>query len=308
MGKYVIRRLLLMVPTLLGVVTLVFFVMRIVPGDVARNIAGTDATPEQVQQVKERLGLDRPVAVQYVDYVANLVQGDLGTSAYTPYSVVYELRLRIPRTMALALMALSLASVLGITMGVAAAAKRGSPLDWACQTFAAGSLALPNFVLALALIFIFSERLRWLPSTAEMSPRHLILPVLALGVRESAVIMRMTRATVLDTLHGDYIRTARAKGLSEVRVLTHHALRNALLPVVTVIGLQAGFALSGTVIIETIFNFPGVGRLVVASLNQRDYPMVQGGVLVIGASFLLVNLLVDLTYAWIDPRIRYGSR
>lgn len=308
LAAYILRRIVYMLPTILGVVTLVFFIMRVVPGDVARNIAGIDATAEEVQEIRERLNLDRPVWEQYSLYLSGLARGDLGKSVYSPYSVSQELRWKLPATLTLALTSLALAIIVGITLGVLAAARPQSLVDYTAMGYAALSLALPNFVLALVLIHVFAERLRLLPATGAMDLKHLVLPVTVLALRESAVLLRMTRATMLDVLHSDYIRTARAKGLNARVVLLRHALRNALAPIVTIIGVQLGFALAGTVVIETVFGYPGVGNLIVQSLNQRDYTIVQGGVLLIATMFVIVNLLVDLSYTLIDPRISYAGR
>jgi peptide/nickel transport system permease protein len=306
MTGYVVRRLLLTIPVLLGAVTLVFFVMRVIPGDVARNIAGQNATSAEVEEVRAQLGLDDPILAQYLRYMGGVLRGDLGKSVYSQYSVRQELMWKFPNTVVLAVTALLVASTLGISLGVIAAARQRTIVDYAAMTFSAGSLAFPNFVVALLLVFVFAENLGWLPATGNRDPKHMVLPVAALALRESAVIFRMSRATMLDVLHGDYIRTARAKGLSELRVLRGHALRNALLPVVTVIGLQLGFSLGGTVIIENIFAYPGVGNLIVSSINQRDYTIVQGGVLLLATGFVLINLAVDLIYSYIDPRVKHG--
>jgi ABC-type dipeptide/oligopeptide/nickel transport system permease component len=303
---YIVRRLLLTIPVLLGAVTIVFFVMRVIPGDVARNIAGQNATTQEVEEIRHQLGLDDSIFSQYLRYMSGVARGDLGRSVYSHFSVRQELMWKFPNTVVLAVASLALAAVVGITMGVIAAARQRTIVDYACMTFAAGSLAFPNFVVALMLVYVFAEQLGWLPATGARDPKHMILPVTALALREAAVLFRMSRATMLDVLHGDFVRTARAKGLTETRVLRVHALRNALLPVVTVLGLQLGFALGGTVIIESIFAYPGVGNLIVSSINQRDYTIVQGGVLLLATGFVFVNLIVDLLYGYIDPRVRHG--
>ncbi len=306
MTGYIIKRLLLAVPVLLGVVTLVFIVMRVVPGDVARNLAGDSATVAQVQQARHNLGLDKPVLVQYVSYIGKLTRGDLGRSVYSRRSVAQELRNALPRTVVLAVVALTIATLIGVSLGVLAASRPQTVIDYAGMGFAAISLAFPNFVLALVLVYVFAVKFGWLPASGKMDVKHLILPVTTIALRESAVTFRLTRATMLDAMHGDYVRTARAKGLSERLVLMRHALRNALLPIVTLVGLQLGFTLGGAVIIESIFAYPGVGNLIVSSINQRDYAIVQGGVLVLAVFFVVINLTVDLSYSLIDPRVKHG--
>ncbi len=306
MTGYIVKRLVLAVPVLLGVVTLVFFVMRVVPGDIARNLAGDNATVAQVDQLRHSLGLDKPVAVQYVTYIGKLARGDLGRSVYSRRSVAQELRSAFPRTVVLAVVALSIATVIGVSLGVLAASRPQTMFDYAGMGFAAISLAFPNFVLALVLVYVFAVKFGWLPASGKMDVKHLILPVTTIALRESAVTFRLTRATMLDAMHGDYVRTAWAKGLSERLVLMRHALRNALLPIVTLVGLQLGFTLGGAVIIESIFAYPGVGNLIVSSINQRDYAIVQGGVLVLAVFFVLINLTVDLSYSLIDPRVKHG--
>lgn len=297
---------MLTIPVILGAVTLVFFVMRVIPGDVARNIAGQNATSAEVEEIRERMGFNDPLVAQYARYMGGVLRGDLGRSVYSRLPVWQELMWKFPNTVVLAFTSVTIAAITGVTLGVIAAARQRTVVDYAAMTFSAASLAFPNFVFGLLLIFVFAEQLGWLPATGRVEPRHLILPVAALALREAGVIFRMSRATMLDVLHGDFIRTARAKGLSETSVLRRHALRNALLPVVTIIGLQLGFSLSGTVIIETIFAYPGVGNLIVSSINQRDYTIVQGGVLLLAICFVMINLGVDLIYSWIDPRVKHG--
>jgi peptide/nickel transport system permease protein len=290
----------------LGVVTLVFFIMRVIPSDVARLVAGVDATPQQVETVRSQLGLDRPVWSQYGAYLGEVVRGDLGRSIYSRRPVAPEIWDKFRNTALLTVTSMAIAVTLGLTLGVVAASKPHSLWDNVASVISAGGLAMPRFWLGLMLILIFAERLRWFPARGGTDPYYLILPALSLAIPASATIARMTRATLLDVLHEDFIRTARAKGLREHAVTIRHALKPALLPVVTVVGLQLGFMLGGSVIVETVFAYPGVGSLVVRAIQTRDYPIVQGGVVFIALSFAAINLLVDLSYGWLDPRIRHA--
>ena len=307
---------MLAVPTILGVVTAVFLLIRLVPGDVVTYMIGLEGSLPQgrVEDLKRLFGVDRPLHVQYADYVGNVGRGNLGKSLRTGRPVGPELARRFPVTIQLALMGLLAAIAIGVPIGILAALRRGRLADYLATTFVLIGLSVPSFWLAILLILFFALRLGWLPPTGFISLgeslsenlRHMLLPALSLGLILAAASTRIVRSSLLEVLERQYIRTARAKGLRESAVVLRHALRNALIPVVTVIGLQFGTLLGGTVIIEQIFSLPGIGRYALEGINLRDYPVVQGAVLAIALAFVLVNLFVDLCYGFIDPRIRYG--
>ncbi|TFU26812.1 nickel ABC transporter permease [Thermus tengchongensis] len=305
MLTYAIRRLLIAIPTLFGVVLLVFLMVRLAPGDPAVLLAGEFATPETLQAIRERYGLDRPLPEQFLLYLGALLRGDLGESARSRRPVLEELKTYFPNTVELAVAAILVALLTGIPLGILAALRPGSGLDLGVMTLALLGVSMPVFWFGLLAILIFSVNLGWFPVAGKGTLAHLVLPAVTLGVNATALLARMTRGTLLEVLSQDYIRTARAKGLRERVVVFKHALRNAMIPVVTVAGLEFGSLLAGAVITETIFAWPGLGQLLVSSILARDYPVVQGAVLLVATSFILVNLLVDLLYAWIDPRVRY---
>jgi len=305
MLTYAIRRLLIAIPTLFGVVLLVFLMVRLAPGDPAVLLAGEFATPETLRAIRERYGLDRPLPEQFLLYLGALLRGDLGESARSRRPVLEELKTYFPNTVELAVAAILVALLTGIPLGILAALRPGSGLDLGVMTLALLGVSMPVFWFGLLAILIFSVNLGWFPVAGKGTLAHLVLPAVTLGVNATALLARMTRGTLLEVLSQDYIRTARAKGLRERVVVFKHALRNAMIPVVTVAGLEFGSLLAGAVITETIFAWPGLGQLLVGSILARDYPVVQGAVLLVATSFILVNLLVDLLYAWIDPRVRY---
>ena len=313
MTKYIIRRLLLAIPTLLGVSVLVFWSIRLVPGDPAIALAGELATPELVAQVREQLGLDQPLLVQYGIYLSRIVQGDMGRSVRSRLPVTEEIQLRLPRTLTLAAVSLAVAFLIGLPIGIASATRPNSWFDAGSMIFALLGVSMPIFWLGLMLMIFFAVLLpQWLglsgpllPPTGSGTWQHLVMPVMALAANSMAIQARMTRACMMEVLRQDYVRTARAKGQSERLVIYYHALRNAMLPIVTIIGLQFGTLLGGAVLTETVFAWPGIGRLLVDSIGFRDYPVIQGTVLVIAAGFVLTNLLVDILYAYLDPRIQY---
>ncbi|AEV15716.1 MAG: ABC transporter permease [Thermus sp.] len=305
MLTYALRRLLIALPTLFGVVLLVFLMVRLAPGDPAVLLAGEFATPETLEAIRARYGLDRPLPEQFLLYLKALAQGDLGESAKSRRPVLEELKTYFPNTVQLASAAILVALLTGIPLGILAALRPGSGLDLAVMVLALVGVSMPVFWFGLLAILIFSVELGWFPVAGKGTLAHLVLPAITLGVNATALLARMTRGTLLEVLSQDYIRTARAKGVSERVVILKHALRNALIPVVTVAGLEFGSLLAGAVITETIFAWPGLGQLLVGSILARDYPVVQGAVLLVAFSFILVNLLVDLLYAWIDPRVRY---
>jgi peptide/nickel transport system permease protein len=305
MTAYLLRRILIALPTLLGVVVLVFLMVRLAPGDPAVLLAGEFATPETLEAIRARYGLDRSLPEQFLIYLEALLQGDLGESARSRRPVLEELKTYFPNTLELASAAILVAVLTGIPLGVLAALRPGSGLDLSVMVLALLGVSMPVFWFGLLAILIFSVGLGWFPVAGKGTLAHLVLPAITLGINATALLARMTRGTLLEVLSQDYIRTARAKGLAERVVIFKHALRNALIPVVTVVGLEFGTLLSGAVITETIFAWPGLGQLLVGSILARDYPVVQGAVLLVAITFVLINLLVDLLYAAIDPRVRY---
>jgi peptide/nickel transport system permease protein/oligopeptide transport system permease protein len=305
MWAYIGKRLLLTLPVLFGVSFVVFAMVRLIPGDPAEIIAGQAATRELVEGIRRDLGLDRPILVQYVDFLLNLLEGDLGHSIRSRIPVTVELAVRVPNTVILALSGIAVATLVGVPAGIVSAVKPYSVIDTLVMLVALAGLSMPVFWSGLMLILIFAVVLGWLPAVGTGTPAHVVLPAVTVGMTSAAIIARITRSSMLEVLRSDYVRTARAKGLSEGLVINRHALRNALIPVVTVIGLQMGTLLSGAVLTESVFAWPGVGRLIVEGILARDYPLVQGAVLVVALSFVLVNLLVDVLYAAVDPRIRY---
>jgi ABC-type dipeptide/oligopeptide/nickel transport system permease component len=304
-AKYALRRLLIAIPILFAVVTLVFFIFRVVPGDPARMLAGEDASQEQIQRIREEWGLDDPVLVQYANYLSRIARADLGQSIMTRRPVSTEIGSRFLNTVQLAVTAIIVATVFGIFFGTVSAVKRGTVWDLLATVISLMGISIPVFWLGLLLMYLFSIHLGMLPSAGKDGWKYFIMPTITLSVFSLAFITRITRSSLLETLHEDYVRTARAKGVQEMRVLLRHALRNALLPVVTVVGLRFGYMLGGAVITEVVFAWPGLGRLLISAVGGRDIPVVQAVLLVFAASFVLVNLCVDILYAFIDPRIRY---
>jgi len=306
MASYIVQRILQSIIVLIGISMAVSFMTTLVPGDPAVAMLGETASPEALAALPEELGLNAPPWVQYARFVERLVtQGSLGKSTRTGREVVTEIMDRFPYTMALTLSAVTLATGLGIASGVLAAVKRGKPTDIGVLIATTLGLSMPSFWLALLMIWLFAVKLHWLPVAGAGSWKHLVLPTITLALPSIASKSRLTRSAMLESLGQDYIRTSRAKGLRERVVVVRHALRNALLPVMTIVGLQFGALLGGAFITENIFGWPGVGQLAVNSILQRDFPVVQGTVLLVTVSFVLTNLLVDILYAWADPRIRY---
>lgn len=305
MAQFILKRILVLVPVLLGVSVIVFALLYLTPGDPALLMLGEHAPPEQYRALREKLGLDDPVHIQYLRWLWRAVQLDLGDSIRSSRPVVEEIVERIPGTVELAVLSVLLATFIGIPAGVISATRPNSWLDNIFTVLALGGVSMPVFWQALMLIIIFSVNLGWLPPSGRLGGwEYFVLPVVTLGTSAAASITRMTRATMLEAIHEDYVRTARAKGLDERRVIYRHALRNALLPVVTVIGLEFGNLMAGAVITETIFAWPGIGRLAVDAIRTRDYPVVQGVVMTFALSYVLINLIVDLLYAYLDPRLR----
>ncbi|HWR29361.1 MAG TPA: ABC transporter permease [Negativicutes bacterium] len=334
MARYVLRRIILLFPILFGVSLAVFLVMHLFTVDPAEIILGQYATPDQVAVVREELGLNNPIHVQFWDYISRAAQGDLGQSVITKTSITEELMKRFPATAELAVLAICIASVLGIGLGVVSAVKQNSLFDYGAMVVALLGVSMPIFWLGLMMIILFSVTLGWLPASGRIAVgfrpeeitglylldslltgdteafwnalKHLMMPAIALGAYSTAIIARMTRATMLETIRQDYVRTARAKGLREPVVIVKHALRNALIPIVTVIGLQMGALLGGAVLTETVFSWPGIGSYIVDGIMVSDYPRVQGAVLLIATIFVLVNLIVDVLYCYLDPRIQHN--
>jgi peptide/nickel transport system permease protein len=332
MLRFVVRRLLLLVPILLGLSILVFLWIRALPGDPAAALLGERATAARIAEVRHRYGLDRPIVEQYWDYVKATASGDLGQSIASRRSVMSEIRQRFPATLQLAIVAMIFALGVGLPLGFLAAKWYGSVFDHLSLVGSLIGISIPIFFLAVILKYIFSVKLGWLPSIGQISvttemnhptnfylldaiiewrwdafwdvTRHLILPAIALGSIPLAIIMRITRASVLDVQNEDYVRTARAKGLSPQIVDSRHILRNAMLPISTIIGLQTGLLLSGAVLTETVFQYPGVGNWIAQAIFNRDYPVIQGGILFLAIVFVIVNLVVDISYAFLNPRIR----
>ncbi len=312
---YLIQRLLATLPTVLGVVTFAFLLIHIAPGDPAELMLGdyTGVTPQVLADMRERLGLDRPLPVQYVSYVTSVLRGDLGRSFRTNQPVLSEIATQTPFTLVLAAAGVLVAVLLGVPSGIVTALRRNTTVDYITTTVTMLWLASPSFWFAILLIYFLSYKLGWFPVFGAGTwgdwrslAIHLILPAAAIGVRSAALISRMTRSSMLEVLHQDYVRTARAKGLADWAVVYRHALRNAAIPVITIIGLDIAYLLGGAVVTETVFARPGLGKLVVDAIYARDYPTVQGAIMVFAMGILVVNLLVDLSYALVDPRIRYA--
>jgi len=311
MTGYVLRRLLLALPVLLGVSVLVFLILHLTPGYPALAVAGPDAPPEVVREVERALGLDQPVYVQYARYLARIARGDFGRSIRSREPVLGRLRDTFPVTLSLALIGVVFTTAVSLPMGILAAYHRNTPLDVATILIVLTGSAMPVFAVGLILLWIFGVTLRWFPIsgyaplTTLSGWRHMVLPAITVSSGTVALLARLTRSSMLETLHQGYVQTARAKGLRELLVVLRHAFRNALLPVITVIGLQFGILLSGAVVTESIFSLPGMGRLLVQAILGRDFPVVQGAVLLAAVTFVLTNLVVDTIYAAADPRIRY---
>ena len=306
MITYIARRALAGIPTLWGVATVVFVMARLLPGDPARVIAGLLASPEDVERIRHQMGLDQPLGVQYLDFLGSLLHLNLGISAHTNAPVIEEIGSRLPYTIELAVIALAIAVTLGIFAGVVAAIRRNTLLDLLISGLSVFGVSMPVYWLGLMMIILFAIELHLFPAAGADEPTSIVMPAVTLALFSVGLIARMTRSSMLEVLGQDYVRTARAKGAPFRSVVFKHALRNALLPIMTVIGLQLGALLGGAVVTETVFAWPGVGRLLVDSIFFRDYPVVQGLVLMFGTTFVVINLLVDLLYAYVDPRIHYS--
>lgn len=305
MSRFLLRRLLLTIPVIFGVATLVFSLIHLVPGDPVQAMLGESASVQDIEQLRAKLGLDRPLYLQYGHFMRSAVAGDLGMSLRTNQPVAQVIAERLPATIELAVAAMAVALIIAIPLGVVAAVRAGTAIDHTATTLALIGISIPNFWLGPLLAIAFSVVLGWFPVSGRGSAGSLILPAITLGAPLAAILARMTRASVLEELKELYVLAARARGVSRTRAVIIHAFRNSLIPIITVLGLQLGSVLTGAVITETIFAWPGVGRLLVQSINARDYPAVQGCVLLIAVTYVATNLLVDVAYGFLDPRIRY---
>lgn len=306
MIAYLLRRVLLFIPTLFIAVTLVFVIFRLVPGDPAQLAAGESAPQSVVESIREDMGLDEPIYIQYGNYLADLVRGDFGTSRVYQQGALDQLLSRLPATMLLAGAAMLIATVVGIASGVISAIRPSSWVDYLSMLASVGGVSLPSFWLGLMLIIVFSVRFDIFPVAGFDGPMSIVLPAVTLAANQMAVLARITRSSMLGVLAQDYIRTARAKGIRERLVVLRHGLRNALIPTITIAGMQLGYLLGGSLVVETVFAWPGLGRLMIDSIQQRDYTMIQAIVLFFAIMMLVVNLIVDILYGVIDPRVKYG--
>ncbi|MCG8500275.1 MAG: ABC transporter permease [Firmicutes bacterium] len=304
MHKYIFKRVLLLIPVLLGVTFIVFTIMSFTPGDPVQMMLGESAQPEDMAALTAKMGLDDPFLVQYVRFVGNAIRGDFGRSYVTKREVFAEIFARFPNTLLLTAVAVAIAIAIGIPVGIISATKQYSLTDSLSMIAALLGVSMPNFWLGMMLILVFAVGLGWLPFAGFGSLKSLILPAITLGTGVAAIITRMTRSSMLEVIRQDYIRTARAKGVAERHVINKHALKNALIPVITVVGLQFGQLLGGAVLTESVFSWPGVGRLLVDAIRQKDTPMVLASVVFMATTFSIVNLLVDILYAYVDPRIK----
>lgn len=305
MKNYITKRLLLFFPVVIGVMTFVFFMIHLVPGDPVELMLGENAIDSDKERLRTALGIDRPIITQYFSFIIKAFRGDLGRSIHSNMPVFTVIAERFPSTIELALCAIFVAVIISIPLGVISAYKQKSIFDNGSMVISLFGISMPSFWLGPILIIIFSIKLGWLPVSGRGGISYIILPSITLGTALSAILTRMTRSSMLDCLKEEYVSTARAKGLSEKVVIIKHALANAMIPIITIVGLQSGALLSGAIITETIFSWPGIGRLTIQAINTRDYPLLQGCVLIIALSYVTVNLLTDILYAYFDPRIKY---
>lgn len=305
MRRYIIRRLIGIIPVILGVILVTMLTVELIPGDPVAMMLGENARPEQVEALRTHLGLDQPLPVRYVQYVGSVAQGDFGRSIQTNRSVLAEILDVWPNTLLLAVTAMIVAVIVGVAVGVISAIRPYGILDGVVRVLALIGLSMPIFWLGLVMIYLFAYYFRLFPVGGSGTPKHIILPALALATPSIGILSRMTRSSLLEVMGEDFIRTARAKGLRGAAIITRHALRNAMIPVISVIGLQFGQLLGGAVLTETVFSWPGLGRLTVRGIFARDFVLVQGAVLTFALAFVFINLLIDLSYAYIDPRIHY---
>ncbi len=306
MTRYILRRLLMLIPIMFGISVLVFLVMRLIPGDPARQSLGPEATGAQVEALRKAWRLDEPIPLQYIAWLERALTGDFGRSTVSRVPVVEELAVRFPATLELTLAAMLVAIVFGLLFGIAGAVWHNSPIDRITTITALLGICTPSFWLGLLLLLGFSVKLNWFPSSGAGGISHLVLPAFSLGITAAAIVARVTRSSMIDVLSDDYIRTARAKGLRQRAVVMRHAMKNAMIPVFTILGLEFGGLLAGSVVTETVFAYPGIGRLLITSIGTRDFPIVQGALLLFAIQFVIINLIVDLLYATADPRIQYS--
>ncbi len=305
MQTYILKRLLQAIPVLFIVTLIVFSLLHFLPGCPAANILGEEATGAQIERLRETMGLNRPIYIQYLEWVGGILRGDFGTSLRDGREVFPTLMRRLPATLHLVLASLFISTLIGIPVGVISAVRQNSLLDSFSRVFALLGVSIPNFWLGLMLILLFSYHLGWLPASGRGTLAHLIMPSIALGTASAGLITRLTRSSMLEVIRTDFIRTARSKGLIERRVIYGHALKNALLPVTTIVGLQMGYRLGGSLITEAVFAYPGIGHFTYERLLARDMPVVMGNLFLFALMFILINLLTDITYGFLDPRIRY---
>lgn len=305
MIKYIIKKLILMIPVLIGLTVLIFMILHLSPGDPVDMIVGPNATPEVYENVRRDLGLDKPLITQYLIFIKNAVRGDLGRSILQKRPVIDMIKQRFPVTLELGFWGLLLSFIIAVPTGIIAAINRETKVDYIAMAIALLGISIPSFFLGLMLLYFFAFRMNMFPISGYGTWRHLVLPVLTIGLTDAAVTARMVRSSMLEVLGQDYVRTARAKGIEENRVIYKHALKNALIPVITLLGMRIGWIMGGSVILEMVFNRQGLGRLMVDAIFARDYPVVQGSMLVLTASVLLGNLIADILYAVVDPRIKY---
>jgi peptide/nickel transport system permease protein len=304
LGRYLLQRILSMIPVLFGVALFIFIVLHIAPGDPVREMLGMNAAPEDYEKLRNELGLNDPLIVQFFSYIGGILTGNFGMSYTSRAPVLDAILSRYPATLTLASLSTLIMVLIGLPAGIISATRQYSLLDRLATGIALMGVSMPTFWIGMLLVLIFALRFRLLPVSGWSTPRHWILPAFAIGFNAAAICMRMTRSTMLEVIRSDYIRTARSKGQAEGRILMHHALRNALIPILTVVGIQLGRMLGGAMVTETVFSIPGLGYYMLQSILSRDYPVVQGGVIFIAATFSLVNLAVDFLYAFIDPRIK----
>ena len=308
MGKFIAKRLLAMIPVLIGITFIIYTILALTPGDPAVAILGETATQEQIEELREEMGLNDFFVIRYFKYIFNAVRGDFGTSYRTGLSVVSELMARLPYTFILAFFGVGLATIIGVPIGIVSAVKQYTLTDNVVTAVAMIMCSVPPFWLSLMLMMLFSLKLGWFPSIGVDSWRNFVIPIVAMAIGNMATMIRMTRSMMLEVIREDYIRTARAKGASERTIILKHALRNAILPVVTQVGISFGFQLGGAMVCETVFSIPGLGNMIITAVRQKDIPMVMGAIFFVAAAISLVNLLMDVVYVWIDPRLKTSKQ
>ncbi|HHW49334.1 MAG TPA: ABC transporter permease [Clostridiaceae bacterium] len=306
MLKYIIKRIVLMIPVIIIMTIFVFSIFYFAPGDPVSRIAGPNATPEVYESIKRKYGLDQPFIIQYLRFAKSVLGGDLGISILQDRPVIEMIKERLPVTLQIGFLGFLITFVIAVPAGVIAAVKKNTVADYLCMTGSLVGIAMPTFWLGMLLLYVFAYKLRWFPISGDGTIKQLILPGFAIGLTNAAITARMVRSSMLEVLKQDYVRTARSKGLSEKRVIFGHALKNALIPVITLMGLRLGWIIGGSVALEIIFSIPGIGRLMVDSILARDYPVVQGSMIVLTSSIILANILADILYTVVDPRIRYS--